>query len=115
MRVTVVCPDDHPVSPGAEFAFRLGRVEDGIHNHLLHTGETIPMDEFLGALVEQARQEYPDHEVRVDVLVQNDKDPTTSHWVTSDEYDPEVHARVGAGAIREREFTIQQMADTGSE
>lgn len=97
MRVAVQCPDDHPVSPGAVFAFRLGRIEDGVHNSLIHTGETIPLDEFTDALVKQAQVEYPDHIIRVERLVQKPDSPGESYWVPIEEFDPEKHTPVGAG------------------
>jgi hypothetical protein len=112
MRVAVVCPPDDPVNPGAHFAFRLGRVEDGVHNHLLHTGETIPMDDFMAGLVEQAKAEFPNAEVRVEVLVE-DGGPEKGKWVTEDEYDPDQHVRVGRGQIRSAEFTAASESKGG--
>lgn len=80
MRVAVTCPVDHPVSPGSKFAYRLGRIEDGVHNVLAHADERVPIDEFIAALVEKARAEFPGHDVAVERLVQK-SDSDEAEWV----------------------------------
>lgn len=118
MRVAVRCPDDHPVSPGAVFAYRLGRIEDGVHN-APPGHEPLPLEEFLAALVDQAVAEYElesrrlgcgPHEVRVDRLVRHSRDQERSRWIPAAEFDPDKHEALGAGVTLSREFTVRQDA-----
>lgn len=103
MRVAVICPDDHPVSPGAVFAYRLGRIEDGVHNHVIHTGEVTPVEEFAAGLVEQAKREYPDHTVRIERLVDNGDN--TGTWVPLEELTDE-HKLHAPGGIKSADFHV---------
>jgi len=63
MRVAVHFPD------GSVAAYRLGRIVEGEHNVRLDTGETTPIAEFLGNLIDRAKAEYPEAEVLVERLV----------------------------------------------
>lgn len=112
MRVAVHIPAGHPDSPDgpAVVAYRLGRVRDGIDNHLIHTGETVPMDEFLVGLSKQAEAEYPDCEIKVEHLVDNGDGTAT--WVPADEFDPEAHTPAGEGEAKATEVTVQAEVGT---
>lgn len=112
MRVAVQCPDDHPVSPGAVFAFRLGRIEDGVHNHVLHTGETVPLQDFVAGLVGLAKEEFPGHTVRIERLV--DSGDGTSRWVPADEFDPEQHTPAPPGGSSKSAEINVTSAQTGA-
>lgn len=113
MRVAVHFSDDHPLAQGDGphvAAYKLGRIEDGVHNAPVGHPE-VPLDEFLANLVSQAREEYPDAQVVVERLVDNGDE--TSSWIPADEFDPEVHQPVGAGAQLARDLTAEQTASSG--
>lgn len=96
MRIAVHFPAEHPESGGEEavVAYRLGRIEDGVHNAPVGHDE-VPLDEYLTRLVKQAQAEYPDCEVVIERLVDNGDD--TSRWIPATEFDPEEHQPVGPG------------------
>jgi hypothetical protein len=89
MRVAVHFPD------GTVSAYRLGRIEDGRHNFFIHTGETIPIDEFVQGLVDQAKKEFPDADVVVERLVATENGE--SEWISAEEFDTEQYTAVDAG------------------
>ena len=107
-RVAVTSPDD----PSATFAYRLGRIDPGVHNHELHTGRTTPIDEFIAGLVEQAQAEYPDHEVRVERIV---VDGDAATWIPDDEFDPERHTAVEPGVEKQATIHVTSEQQTGGE
>lgn len=107
--------DGHPLAQAggrAVVAYRLGRIEDGVHNTLVHTGETIPLDEFLAAMVASARAEYPDAIVQIERLV--DLGDGTGAWIPAEKFDPAVHRPVGAGASIAREVAADLQPGAGA-
>lgn len=68
---------------GTVFAYKLGRIVDGQHNHNLVTGEITPIQNIIDGLVEQAKKEFPDSEVVVERL--HDNGDETSEWRSVDE------------------------------
>ena len=110
MRVAVHLPDDHPHGGGV-VAYKLGRIRDGVDNHVLHTGETVPLDEFVAGLVKQAHEEYPEDgvEVRVERLVDNG-DGTMS-WVDAEDFDPDEHAEAGEGDSKSTEVHVESRTE----
>lgn len=97
MRIAVHFPKDHPVSPGAVVAYRLGRIVDGVHNHVMHEGVTVPLDEFVGGLVAQARAEFPDCDVRIERLIEHGEGE--GRWIDSEKFNPSRHTPLGAGKV----------------
>jgi hypothetical protein len=100
-RVAVTLPPGHPHGePDREvvFAYRLGRIREGIDTLLIHTGETIPLDVFTQGLVDQAVAEYPGCEVSVQRLVMDDDSEDNAHWIPASEFDPLAHVPAGAGS-----------------
>ena len=74
MRVAIHYPADHPESPGAVGAYRLGRVEEGVHN--APPGfPPIPIEQYLATMVEQAQKENPGCEIVIERLVADH-----DHW-----------------------------------
>lgn len=103
MRIAVTCPDDHSVSPGATFAYALGRIEEGVHNAPPgHPAQEL--EDYVLGLVEQARAEFPGHEVRVERLV--DRGDGTGEWIAADEFDPKVHTSVGPGNVKSTQMHV---------
>lgn len=75
MRVAVHHPgrvEDGETIPPSVFAFRVGRITD--HVDVL-TGETTPKEQVAAQLLEQAKAEFPDCEVVLEVLVHNGDAP----------------------------------------
>lgn len=111
-----VYPEGHPqagqpAEPTA-FAYRLGRIEDGVHNHVLHTGETIPLQEFVGGLVAQAKAEHPDAQVVVERLVDNGDE--TSRWIAADQLSAEhTPAPPGGAAAAATEISVSSEQAAG--
>lgn len=106
MRVAVHLPPDHPehgggVEGSAVIAYRLGRIEEGVHNAPIGH-EPVPISDFVVALFKQAQAEYPGAEVRLERLVDNGDG--TSSWVDAQEFDPEVHTPQGPGNVHTGEF-----------
>ncbi|MGD0386757.1 MAG: hypothetical protein ABSB73_11565 [Solirubrobacteraceae bacterium] len=102
-RVAVTLPPGHPHGDPDEpvtFAFRLGRIREGLDNVLVHTGETIPIDEFTQALVDQALADYPGCQVGVERLVMDTDGSDSAQWIPTSEFDAEQHTPAGAGAAR---------------
>jgi hypothetical protein len=97
MRVAVTLPAEHPESGGEEatIAYRLGRIEDGVHNLIVHTGEIVPLEEFLAGLIKQAEAEYPTAKVEVQRLIKDGED--AGKWIAAEAFDPEKHEPVGSG------------------
>lgn len=133
MRVAVYLPKDHPAvgvypeghpqagqpAEPTPFAYRLGRIEDGVHNHILHTGETIPIEEFVGGLVKLAREEYEGAVVTVERLVQVEP-PSEEHpagqaqWVPADAFNPDEHTPAPpGGSSKAAEFSAVANQQTG--
>ena len=111
MRVAVHFPAGHPLAPdGAVVAYKLGRIRDGIDNHIIHTGETVPLDEFVTGLVGQAQAEYPDAEIKVERLVDNGDE--TSSWVPAEEFEPAQAAP--PGEAHAADFTAQANSEAGA-
>lgn len=115
MRVAVYLPLDHPEHGGESekpvaVAYRLGRIEPGVHNAPLGHPE-IPFEEFVLGLVEQAKAEYPDAQVELERLV--DKGDGTAEWIPSREFDPNLHTPQGAGNVRSGEFTATSEQQAG--
>lgn len=110
MRVAVHFPAGHELAPGedgqesqgAVVAYRLGRIEDGVHNAPVGH-EPVSLEEFVQRLVAQAQEEYPDAEVVVERLVANEDG--TARWISASEFDPEQHRPVAAGQTIVREVT----------
>jgi hypothetical protein len=123
VRVAVHFAPDHPLSGGeqAVAAFRLGRIEDGLHNAPVGHDE-VPLDEYLQRMLELAAQEYPGHEITQDESVANrisierlvDNGDGTSRWINADQFDPEQHTAAGAGAQIQRDVTVNQQAAGGA-
>lgn len=91
MRVAVIHPD------GAVSAYKLGRIEDGIHNADF-LGNTTPMPEFIDKLVKMAKKEFPGCEVQVQRMVMVEEDGVDeSEWIHADDFDEEVHTPTRAG------------------
>lgn len=124
MRVAVYLPKGHPeagvdpesgqpVEEPREFAYRLGRIEEGVHNAPIGHPE-IPFEEFVNGLAEQARQEYPDARVVIEKMIDNGD--RTAAWIAAEEFDPEKHTPMGAGNIKATEIhvTNEQDAPQGS-
>jgi hypothetical protein len=113
MRVAVHFPDDHPLAQdgAAVVAYRLGRVEDGVHNAPVGH-DPVPLDEFLTRLVRDAREEFPDADVVIERLIDNGDG--TSGWIPAEEFDPEEHTPVGAGVTVEREANAKSGSRGGS-
>lgn len=80
MRVAVYPDSD---KQGTPFAYKLGRIVDGQHNHNIVTGETTPIEDVIKGLVEQANGEFPDATVVVEQL--HDNGDGTSSWRSIDE------------------------------
>lgn len=117
MRVAVHIPPDHPehgggVEGNAVIAYRLGRIEDGVHNAPIGY-DLVPFDEFVQGLFAKAQAEYPDCEVRVERLIDNGDN--TSTWISAEEFDPELHTPQGAGNIVTGEFHVTSEQQTGGE
>jgi hypothetical protein len=107
-RVAVTLPPGHPHGEPDEqvtFAFRLGRIREGIDTLVIHTGQTIPLDEFTQGLIDQAHAEYPGCDVAVQRLVMDGDD--SAHWIPAAEFDPAVHVPAGAGSGRVATFNAQ--------
>ena len=104
MRVAVHFPAEHPLSGGEDSvaAFRLGRIEDGVHNAPVGHAP-VPLDEFVTRLVKQAQEEYPDADVVVERLIDNGDE--TSSWIPAEDFDPDEHTPVGSGQTVQREVT----------
>lgn len=124
MRVAVYLHPDHPhAGVDAEgnraeepvvLAFRLGRIEEGVHNAPIGH-PAIPLDDFVKGLVAEARAEYPDAmDVRVERLIDNGDG--TGRWIPDDEYNPDAHTAVGPGNIKSTEVhvTSEQSAGGGA-
>lgn len=105
MRVAVHFPADHPLSPGeaSVAAYRLGRIEDGVHNAPLGY-DPIPLDQYLANVVKAAKAEYPDADVVIERLVE-DGGPEQGKWIPAEEFDAGKHTPVGAGQHVEREVS----------
>lgn len=115
MRVAVHFAEDHPLAQDdgpAVVAYRLGRIEDGVHNAPAGH-DPVALDEFLARLTRQARDEYPNHLVTQDESVGNrisievlvDNGDGTSRWINADHFDPEQHTRAGAGRQVQRDVS----------
>lgn len=110
MRVAVHLPDDHP-DGGGVVAYKLGRIRDGIDNHVVHTGEMTPLDEFAAGLVEQAKRDYPQDGVKVVVERLVDNGDGTAKWIPADDFDPEQHRSPEAGGGAAREFNVESKVE----
>lgn len=113
MRIAVHFPDGHPLAPEgpAVAAYKLGRIEDGVHNAPVGHA-AVPLHEFLIGLLKEAQAEYPECEVKIERLIDNGDE--TSRWISADEFDPEKHTPVGAGASIAREIGVSASpADPG--
>jgi hypothetical protein len=99
-RVAVHLPPGHPHGEPDRtvvVAYRLGRIREGQDNFLIHTGQTIPLEQFTQGLVDQATVEYPDATVVVERLVMDDDGSDSAHWIPASEFDPAAHTPAGAG------------------
>lgn len=114
MRVAVHLKADDPQSGGEDtvVAYRLGRVEDGVHNQPAGF-EPIALEDYVSQLVDAAKAEYPDAEVVVERLVDNGDD--TSRWIPAEEFDPEQHTPAGAGKSVHREVAAHGRARHGKD
>lgn len=114
MRVAVHFTADHPLSGGEESvaAYRLGRIEDGVHNAPLGF-DPVALEDYVANAVKAAQDEFPGASVVVERLVDNGDG--TSSWIPADEFDPEEHTPVGAGAHVEREISASLHASGGDE
>jgi hypothetical protein len=115
MRVAVHIPPDHPAHGGgvqgpAVCAYRLGRIRDGIDNFYVHSGETIPLDEFVSGLVEQAKAEFPEPGVEVKVERLIDNGDGTASWIDAEDFDADEHTPAGAGEGKAAEINVQAEA-----
>jgi hypothetical protein len=104
MRVAVHFPD------GAVAAFRLGRIEEGVHNAPVGH-DPVPLEDFLARLVQQAQAEFPECQVVLERLVHSDVDGE-SEWIPADEFDPAEHSPVGAGVTQGAEIAAAPVATT---
>jgi hypothetical protein len=107
MRVAVYLPDGHPEAPGGAcvVAYKFGRVEDGVQNYMAHTNTTVPIKEFVSALADRAREEYPSPaEVKIEHF--HDNGDGTASWSSDPPAEP-----VPAGETHEVEITAQSVAD----
>lgn len=105
MRVAVHLPESHPAGPGV-VAFRLGRIREGIDNHVLHTGVTTPLDEFVVGLLAQAKAEFPEEGVEVKLERLVSLDDGTAEWVAVDQVTDE-HVLVPPGEDKAAEFHVE--------
>lgn len=117
-RVAVYVPPSHPAHGGgvegeAVCAFRLGGIEDGVHN-AAPGHAPVPFDEFIDSLVEQAGREFPEEGVRVVVEVLVDNGDDTASWVAEEEFDPEEHKMTSGGVRKERLITVNSKQRVGS-
>jgi hypothetical protein len=108
MRVAVHIPPDHPehgggVEGNAVVAYRLGRIEDGVHNAPIGH-DPVPLEEFTQKLLEQARAEFPGCDVRLERLIDNGDG--TSSWIDAEEFDPDIHTAQGAGNTKSAEIHV---------
>lgn len=92
MRVACIFPD------GAVAAYRLGRIEDGVHNTDVFQNH-IHIDDFLKKLAELAAEEHPGAKIEIQRMVLKDggEHGDESEWIPIEEFDPEVHTPTGAG------------------
>lgn len=114
---------DHALSGGeqAVAAYRLGRIEDGIHNAPVGH-EAVPLEDYLQRMLELAAAEYPGHEITQDESVANriaierlvDNGDGTSRWINADQFDPEQHTPAGAGRQVQRDVTANLAAQGGA-
>lgn len=124
MRVAVHFDDDHPLAQAdgpAVVAFRVGRIEDGVHNAPVGH-DPVELGEFLQRVLTLAHAEYPECEITQDEsipnrislerLVQKAEDPAAGEWISADKFDPDVHVPVGAGVtlVREKSATAAAVA-----
>jgi hypothetical protein len=116
-RIAVYLPSGHaehgdPDNPEpALTVYRLGRIEEGVHNAPAGFAP-IPYGEFVERLLEDAKREYPDAQVRVERIVDNGDG--TSSWIPADEFDPAVHKSTIAGQSRQAEVTVTNGQQTGA-
>lgn len=116
MRVAVHFPPDHPTSPGAISAYNLGRIEDGTHNKVWHTGETTDIREFVDGIIARAKNEFPDCEIVLERLIHDSEHAGESKWIPADELDETEHVPVGAGLpAPDAEVTAEQPVDSETE
>lgn len=113
MRVAVYLPPDHPAHGGgvegpAVSAYRLGRIRDGVDNFYVHSGQTIPIDQFVAGLIAQAQAEFPTAEVKLERLVDNGDG--TGTWVPDEQYDPALHTPAPSGESTATEINVQAKA-----
>lgn len=117
-------PGLEPSDAPAIAAYKLGRIEDGVHNAPVGH-PAVPLDDFLKGLLAEAQAEYPEHKISQDPkvanrisierLVQSADDPEQGEWIPADTFDPEVHVPVGAGVTIEREVTAGASPAAGTE
>jgi hypothetical protein len=104
-------PPEHALNAAGEepavVAYKLGRIEDGVHNAPVGH-EPVALDEFVNGLVAQAQAEYPDATIAVERLVDNGDG--TSRWIPADQFDPEQHTPVGPGNQVARDVTTDLSA-----
>lgn len=112
MRIAVTCPDDHSVSPGATFAYALGRIEEGVHNAPIGHAP-VPFADFVARLLAEARAEFPGAVVRLERMVDNGDG--TSSWIDAEEFDPAVHRSTVAGAPKATEIVAANVQTTGDD
>lgn len=110
MRVAVHLPEGHPHGSGV-VAYKLGRIRDGVDNHVIHTGETTPIEEFVAGLVEQAKRDYPEEgvQVKVERLVDNGDD--TMSWVDAEQFDPDEHEPAAEGESKSAEINVESRTE----
>lgn len=110
-------PDLEPHDGPAVVAYKLGRIEDGVHNAPIGH-EQIPLEDFIRALLKQAQAEYPHHLVTQDETVENRisverlvRDGDEGRWIPADQFDPERHEAVGPGQQITRELGVTQSGE----
>lgn len=105
MRVVVHHParteQDGTEVPESTSAFRLGRIEDLVNPM---TGETTPKEEVATALLQQAQEEFPGQDVKIEYL--HSQGDETSEWR---DHPPEEPA--SPGEAHAQELTAEQSTE----
>lgn len=103
---------------GSVAAYKLGRVEDGVHNSDILTGAVEPLDGFVDRLMKMAQDEFAGdpsvEEIVLEKMVMDDVVGDTSTWIPVEEYDPDVHTPTRPGnQVGGPELVAQVAAETG--
>lgn len=100
--------------PESVFAYRFGRIEDFTHPL---TGEVTPATEIADALLEQAKKEHPNWDVKLERLELDDTssenpEEHTSKWVPHEEFNHE--NRTPGGSSHAKDLAVEQTQEASS-